>query len=372
MSELKNEILHTLLGNKSTEKFFDKISKYQNNLIKNHSNPVFNDEDKVKLLNFYNILQELGNLLYRYNTLKSNKLSTNNEQTNIENIILKGGISNTKYIWHSEHGEHTCKECLKLDGQEFDIFDNIPERPHPNCKCTVEITEYSDNGTQIQIEEEPCELINDIENLIENIKNSQKETEDISYDIKNDINDLQECYSKVQYLINNAETTLDNLSEDYGKHLPDCEYNIDKEYNSIQSKKNKLQNLLKDILGLLAPLNAFVKTLKVFISNYLELLYHAYELKEAEMDKYYHSKANCEATQEMGIIGEVYATLLSDLKEVYDQYTYVHTHKVSVEEAAADSERDQVANRLGRKRGREYPYCKCSTLMYDLLPDYKK
>lgn len=38
----------------------------------------------------------------------------------------------------------------------------------------------------------------------------------------------------------------------------------------------------------------------------------------------------------------------------------------------ADSERDQVANRLGRERGRKYPYCDCSILMYDLLPDYKK
>lgn len=70
MSKLKNEILHALQENKSTENFFDKISKYQNNLIKNHSNPVFNDGDKVKLLNIYNILQELGKLLYRYNTLK--------------------------------------------------------------------------------------------------------------------------------------------------------------------------------------------------------------------------------------------------------------------------------------------------------------
>jgi len=372
MSKLKNEILHALQENKSTENLFDKISKYQNNLIKNHSNPVFNDGDKVKLLNIYNILQELGKLIYRYNTLKSNKLSTNDEQINIENIILKGGISNTKYIWHSEHGEHTCKECLELDGQEFDIFDNVPERLHPNCKCTVEISEYSEDNAQTQVDEESCDIIKDIENLIENIKNCHNETENISYNIKNDINELQDCYSKVQYLINNTETNLEDLSEDYGRHLPECEYNIDKEYISIQAKKDKLQNLLKDILGLLTPLNALANTLKVFISNYLELLYHAYELKEAEMDKYYHSKANCEATQEMGIIGEVYARLLSDLKEVYDQYTYVHTHKVSVEEAAADSERDQVANRLGRKRGREYPYCKCSTLMYDLLPDYKK
>ena len=107
-------------------------------------------------------------------------------------------------------------------------------------------------------------------------------------------------------------------------------------------------------------------------SNYFELMYHAYGLKEFEMDKYYHSKANCEATQEMGIIGQQSAELLSNLKETYDQYTYVHTHKVTIEEAIADSERDQVVNRLGRTRGREYTNCDCATLMKDLLPDYKK
>lgn len=92
------------------------------------------------------------------------------------------------------------------------------------------------------------------------------------------------------------------------------------------------------------------------------------------MDKYYHSKANCEATQEMGIIGEKYATLLSDFKEEVDQFNnfYAKSHKVSIEEAIADSERDQAANRLGRERGRKYPNCKCSILMRDLLPDYKK
>lgn len=62
----------------------------------------------------------------------------------------------------------------------------------------------------------------------------------------------------------------------------------------------------------------------------------------------------------------------SNLVFKYDQYTYVHTHKVSIEEAIADSERDQVANRLGRERGRKYPNCNCATLLHDLLPDYKK
>ena len=32
--------------------------------------------------------------------------------------------------------------------------------------------------------------------------------------------------------------------------------------------------------------------------------------------------------------------------------TDLQTHKVTIEEAIADSERDQAANRLGRERGR--------------------
>lgn len=142
----------------------------------------------------------------------------------------------------------------------------------------------------------------------------------------------------------------------------------------MYAKKAEWQTLLHDILGILNPIGAFLNTLRIFISNYVELLYHAYHLKEFEMDKYFHSKANCEATQEMGILGEKYAEFLSNQKENFDQWNnmYAKSHKVTIEEAIADSERDQVANRLGRERGRKYPYCDCSILMHDLLPDYKK
>ena len=56
-----------------------------------------------------------------------------------------------------------------------------------------------------------------------------------------------------------------------------------------------------------------------------------------------------------------------------DQYRnfYAKSHKVTIEEAIADSEKYQVANRLERERGRKYPYCDCSILMHGLLPDYK-
>ena len=63
------------------------------------------------------------------------------EKGNIETKVLKGGISYNKYVWHSENGEKTCNECRELDGQVFDYYDEVPQRPHPNCRCTVEIVD---------------------------------------------------------------------------------------------------------------------------------------------------------------------------------------------------------------------------------------
>ena len=61
-------------------------------------------------------------------------------------------------------------------------------------------------------------------------------------------------------------------------------------------------------------------------------------------------------------------------KEKIDQWhnIYARSHKVTIEEAIVDSEKDQVANRLGRERGRKYPNCSCSELMNDLKPKHIK
>lgn len=175
--------------------------------------------------------------------------------------------------------------------------------------------------------------------------------------------------------VNNINENLQTLTTncDGADELNDIiNNNVDIDYRQLYAKKGTLQTLLHNIYGLYNPLEAHINTLRTFVKNYLDLLYHAYILKEYEMDKFYHSKANCEATQQRSIIGEKSAQYWSDLKELYDQFTYVHTHKVTLEEAIEDSERDQAANRLGRERGRKYPYCDCSILIHDLLPESKR
>ena len=376
MRKLKEKIFNALKNGKKLESTLDSISKYQENLLKNYSNPVFNQKDRGKILAAYTNLQNLGNSLYRYETLKENNFTAEAQEEieKIEDIILKGGVRYNRYLWHSEPDEHTCDICADLDGQEFDYYDEVPECPHPNCRCYVEIVEYDDenSATETNENDELCDAIDEIETLISEMESNINDSEGHLSEVEVDAQDLEKDVLRVQNLIQEADSTLDILGDEYGKHLPNCENNVDEDYAYMYAKRAERLTLLHDIIGLINPVAAFANTLRIFISNYKELLHHAYNLKEKEMDKYYHSKANCEATQEMGIIGEKSAEFLSNAKELYDQYTYVHTHKVTIEEAIADSERDQVANRLGRERGRKYPYCDCSILMHDLLPDYKK
>lgn len=143
MANLKEKILQSLRNTKQVETTLNTIAKSQENLLKNYSNPVFSKRDKNKILNSYSNLQDVGKSLYRYNTLQEHNYlnDAEEEKENIESKVLKGGVSYNKYVWHSENGEHTCDVCSELDGQEFDYYDEVPESPHPNCKCYVEIVE---------------------------------------------------------------------------------------------------------------------------------------------------------------------------------------------------------------------------------------
>jgi len=143
MANLKQKILQSLKNTKEIEPTLNTLLKTQENLLKNHSNPVFNQKDKNKLLKYYSNLQNLGKSLYRYGALMDNNyfVDAQEEKDDIENTVLKGGIVYCHYVWHSENGEHTCDECRELDGQVFEYYDEVPERPHPNCRCTVEIVE---------------------------------------------------------------------------------------------------------------------------------------------------------------------------------------------------------------------------------------
>lgn len=122
MANLKEKIFKSLKNTKQIEPTLNTLSKSQENLLKNYSNPVFNQKDRGKLLKSYTELQNLGKSLYRYGTLMDNNYlaDAQEEKNEIEDAVLKGGVVYYHYVWHSENGENTCDECRELDGQVFE------------------------------------------------------------------------------------------------------------------------------------------------------------------------------------------------------------------------------------------------------------
>lgn len=72
MAKLKEKIQQSLQHDWQLENTLDDISESQENLLKNHSNPVFNQKDKNKILKKFSELQSIGKSLHRYKKLNEN------------------------------------------------------------------------------------------------------------------------------------------------------------------------------------------------------------------------------------------------------------------------------------------------------------
>lgn len=254
---------------------------------------------KNKSFGLYNDLSKIEHSLYRFNSLTDSGINNSAdaegknllhlaENTDSGNIVLKGGISNTKYIWKTE--PNACEKCRELDGKEFDTKDEIPDKPHPNCKCQV---------TQVN-SDEPCdcsEFFDELDNISENIDAARQDVDGVVTFIK----DALTIYST-----------------------------------------NPLANLAYSIMN---QIDIAMEAYHDFQKNKAEMIaYKGY-------DKYHHAKANCEATQR-GLTGEAMAYTLSYGKEVYDIIKKVIFDGMEFEKAWTDSMQDIEADKFGIKKGR--------------------
>lgn len=55
------------------------------------------------------------------------------------------------YRWETNKG--ACDKCKELDNKEFESKEDIPQKPHPNCKCEVEIVEKQNSKLTTNIKE---------------------------------------------------------------------------------------------------------------------------------------------------------------------------------------------------------------------------
>lgn len=303
MKHLENSLICSVNSEKNIDKILEKLKTYQKNLLKNYSNPVFSKKSKHNILNTYFQLSDFGKNLYKYNLLKLNGLNVA-EDADSSVPILKGRISNTEYVWHSERDKKTCQKCLELDGTKYDFFEEVPERPHPNCKCYVEERE----------KEEECncyEILEAFDNFIEQIDTLKTVVEiKISYWLEQIPYDFSIKAGELGQLILTELTQLDNWIGD-----------LSSEFKNSRDE--------------------------IFINS----------------DKYYHTKAFCKVAQRENEYYDFLALKVGQFREFCQYIQHIVTLEQTYEEAKADKNADNEANENGIRLGKEYPNKDCGEIL---------
>ena len=164
------------------------------------------------------------------------------------NFTLKGHVSyavKRKYKWIAEFGENTCEKCAALDGKEFEE-NEVPPRPHPNCRCKVEeisvvdeieaeINEYKEEIEQLKLQAN--ELLGDTSVLRNQIERLMKENKD------KELNTLENKLARTEYDVYGLLDKIDSLTRDtIDKFVIE---NIEKRIDEI--KQTPLKNIKKVI-----------------------------------------------------------------------------------------------------------------------------
>ena len=111
--------------------------------IQNEMARISNEFDKSKartfLLNKITQLQEFGKTVYKYKEFINHGMieEFKNEFENINSLIANGALDEITYQWQTE--PNACKTCRDLNGKEFYNAKDVPNKPHPNCKCILKV-----------------------------------------------------------------------------------------------------------------------------------------------------------------------------------------------------------------------------------------
>lgn len=100
-----------------------------------------------------------------------------------------------------------------------------------------------------------------------------------------------------------------------------------------------------------------------FVRNYNNMK----EANTIGADKYFHSKANCEAAQQ-GAEGAIIADVISNARELLDFPKNKYIKKMSNKEILKDYIEDQFANHYGRLRGLKNPNSDCRIMVERFRP----
>lgn len=255
----------------------------------------------------------------------------------MSNLVLNGGVSNAKYIWHVE-SDKACEACQILDGTEYTFEGDIPDKPHPHCRCYIEIVENSQN-------QEPCDCWEQIQAIMDEVDELEGETNSLV----DEMFFMQDEVENYLYTLENYIVQIDNLKNELLQVEPcgeNCMVPTGAAANITDDKK------LEEIFYTIVKNNqSALEVYNIFLRNK-----HEMENTKNSYDKYYHAKANCEAA-ELGKIQTLFAILLSVAKEIKDYAKKVFIEHQNAKKVYEDCLNDLRADLYGLQKAKEHGYC---------------
>ena len=230
--------------------------------------------------------------------------------------------TNEYWIWKSEKGKNTCEKCKSLDGKIFYSEDEIPEKPHPNCKCEV---------VKVVAEEkyEKCdckELLNKVQNAVENIIAETKTYLGTIQEINTDCEINKES---LRDLLNKAYVIKDEYENELAKHLKTCANNKDEEYKEITQKIIDFEKLKKENETNSAKIYELNKNFQNFDKETRVHLVDIQQLKEYSADTP-HKKDECKILEDVLDLQTKTKLVNSQFQDYKKQLLEIRTKKQNI------------------------------------------
>ena len=167
----------------------------------------------------------------------------------LNNYRIIGGINlynvnlvDLEYEWVAEPG--SCKKCAALNGKVYKSLDDVPPRPHPNCKCKLDVRSKV-RTKSVASEAEAKKLVKKNEEQLDNELNKIKE------DINSHLGSLKELLNKLNYEQDRLKTyqvlTAASLSDNDKNSIIKLKRIIQERINVIEKLIQNGRNFLSRI-----------------------------------------------------------------------------------------------------------------------------
>lgn len=122
----------------------------------------------------------------------------------------------------------------------------------------------------------------EVDDMTKNYEDIVTKAKNLVANIPEEENQLKLLKNKIVDLIQSTCADKEMLSDEKERHNNNCAAlrEISNEYRKTDDALRKLQNLQRDIEGIMNPTFSLYRTVKIFVDNYMRLLNDAYILKK--------------------------------------------------------------------------------------------